>query len=103
LGSPPFKVRSRGDPLSLWILAAQSITLSLESQHRSKLIRANLIEANPDAQLQRTLKFNRAPQHQPSFGRLRGIESVQRAVVTSPSVVWRIVAKSRIAEFIPAQ
>lgn len=85
------------------ILAVQPIAHFFENQQRSKLIRAELIEVNPDAYLDGCPEIGHAPQQQPSLGRLRGVEPVQRAMVAPAPILRRIMAEPGIAEFFPAK
>ena len=56
-----------------------------------------------NAESERGTEIQRAPEEHSGLRRLRGVEPVQRAVVTPAAVVRRVVAKPRVAELIPAQ
>jgi len=68
-----------------------------------ELIRPDFVEADADTQLQRRPEIERAPQQQTSFGRLRGVESVERAVVATAAVVGSVGAEAGVAEFLTTQ
>lgn len=83
-------------------LNAEALALFIHDHHRPKLICPNLIEADSGAHPQRCPKFNRPPQQRSCFGRLRGVEPVQRVVIAT-AAVWRVVAEPRIAEIVAPQ
>jgi hypothetical protein len=68
-----------------------------------ELIRPNLVEADSDAHLQRGPEIERAPQQQPSLGRLRGVQFVQRAMVAAAAVVGSVGAEALVAKFLATQ
>ncbi len=61
------------------------------------------MEADTHPQLQRCPEIDGAPDEHSSFGRLRGIELVQRAVVAPPTIIRRIMTEPRVAKLIPVQ
>ena len=85
------------------LLAVQSVAFLLQHHQRLEFVRADLIKVESDAQLQRRPKVERAPQQQTRLGGLRGIQSVQRAVVAAAALVGGVRAEARIAEFLPAE
>jgi hypothetical protein len=68
-----------------------------------KLVRSDVIEVDPDAQLQRRPEVERAPQQQTRLGRLRRIEPVQRAVVATAAIVGSVRAEAGVTEFLAAE
>ena len=81
----------------------EPFTFLFHGKHRPELIRPDLVEADSDAQFQRRPEIERATQEQPSLGRLRGVESVERAVVTTAAIVGSVRAEAGIAEFLATQ
>ncbi len=70
-----------------------------EDEHGEELIGPDLVEANPDAQLQCCPEIDRTTDEQTGLGRLGSIQAVKRAVITA-AAVRRIRAQPRIAELI---
>ena len=79
------------------------VLLFLECQHRVELVCGNLVERDPDAQLQRGPEIEGTPEQKPGLGILRRIELVQRAVVAAASVVRCIRAQLRVTELLAPQ
>ncbi len=77
--------------------------LVFKDRERDELIRPYLIQPNPKSKLQCGLHVDRSAKQLPRLRRLRGVEPVQRTVITAPTLVGRIVAEIGIAQFIPAQ
>jgi len=71
-------------------LLIQPLALLFEDQHGVELVGADLIERDFHAQLQRSPEVERAADEQTPLARLRGIESVERAVVAAAAVLRRI-------------
>ncbi len=84
-------------------LLVQARLLLFDDQHGLKLICDDLIERQLDAQLQRRPKIERAPQQQTRLGGLRGIQSVQRAVVAPAAGIGRVGAERGITQLVPAE
>jgi len=82
------------------LLAVQSVAFLFERNQRPELVRRDLIEADPDPQLQRRPKVERAAQQQSRLGGLRGIQFVQRAVVTAATIVGSVGTEAGVAEFL---
>jgi hypothetical protein len=89
--------------MGVQLLAIQLFAFVFEDQNRVELIRANVIEGEVDAQLQRCPEIQGAPDEQASFRGLRRIELVERAVITPGAIVWGIRAQAWVAEFVAAQ
>ena len=89
--------------MRIQLLAVQLFAFVFEDQHRVELIRADVIEAEMDAQLQRRAEIQSAPNEEAGFRRLRPIQLVERTVVAPVTVVGRVGTQLRVAEFIPAQ
>ena len=89
--------------MGIQLLAVQLFAFVFEDQHRVELIRANVIEAEVYAQLERGAEVQSAPDEESGLRRLRPVEPVERAVVTSPAVVGGVGTERRIAEFVSAQ
>lgn len=85
------------------LLAVQCVAFLFERNQRPELVRRDLIEADPDPQLQRRPKVERAAQQQSRLGGLRGIQFVQRAVAAAAAIVGRIGTEAGIAEFVAAE
>ena len=85
------------------LLAVQLFAFVFEDQHRVELIRANVIKAEVDAQLQRRPQIQSAPVEEAGLRRLRPVELIERTVVAPFTVVGRVGAQLRVAEFVPAQ
>jgi hypothetical protein len=85
------------------LFAVQRITLLFQRHQRLELVRADLIEADSDAQLQRRPKVERAAQQQTRLGGLRRVQPVQRAVVAAAAIVRSVWAEAGVTEFRPAQ
>jgi hypothetical protein len=68
-----------------------------------ELIRPDLVERDPNAQLERRPKVECALQQQTRLGGLCGIQLVQRAVITAATMVGRIRAQPRVTEFVAAK
>lgn len=77
----------------------QALALCAQYEHGEELIGPDLVESDADAQLQGRSEVDCAADEQAGFGRLGGIQAVQRAVVAAVAV-RRIRAQHRIAEFI---
>jgi len=89
--------------LSLDPFTVQPFTFLFQDDHRCELIRADLVEADSDAQLQRRAKVNRETQQQTGLRGLSRIQLVQRAVITAATVVGRVRTETRVAELFAAQ
>ena len=72
------------------LLAVQRVAFLFQDHQRLKLVRADLIKVDSDAQLQRRPKIERAAQQQTRLGGLRCIQPVQRAVVAAAAVLRRV-------------
>ena len=81
----------------------EPLLLLFQHHQRSKLIGPDLIEADPNTQLQRRPQIERAPQQQTRLGGLRRIELVQRAVVAPAAIVRSVLAEAGVAEFVAAE
>lgn len=68
-----------------------------------ELVRADLVERDPDAQFQRRPKVERAPQQKTCLRRLRGIQSVERAVAAAAAIVGSVRAEAGVTEFVAPQ
>ena len=85
-------------------LSLQQVPLLRDDQHGAELVRANLVKADPDAQLERAHQIESAPDEQTLLCALGGVQAVQRAVVAPLAIVLRRVgAQAGIAQFLPAQ
>lgn len=100
---PESRPRSVGAPISGKVLPVELLPLVFNYEHGHELIRPDLVEADSDAQFQRRPEIERATQEQPSLGRLRGVESVERAVVTTAAIVGSVGAEAGVAEFLAPQ
>ena len=89
--------------MRIQLLAVQLFAFVFEDQHRVELIRADVIESDVDAQLQRGPEVQSAPDEETGLRRLRLVELVERAVVAPASVVGRIRTQAWIAEFVAAK
>jgi len=89
--------------MGIQLFAVQLFAFVFEDQHRVELIRANIIEAEVDAQLQCGPEVQSAPDEEACLRRLRLVEPVERTVVAPVTVVGRVGTQLRVAEFIPAQ
>ena len=78
------------------------LPLLFEGQHRVELIRADVVKAEVDAQLECGPEVQSTPDEETGLRRLRPVESVEWTVVTPATVVGRIGTQPRVAEFIPA-
>jgi len=85
------------------LLAVQRVAFLFEHHKRPELVGPDLVKANPDAQLQRRPKVERAPQQQSRFGGLCGIQLVERAVVAAAAIVRSVRAETGVTEFLPAE
>jgi hypothetical protein len=83
--------------MGIQLLAVQLFAFVFEDQHRVELIRADVIEAEVDAQLERGPEVQSAPDEEARLRGLRAVEPVERAVVTPVTVVGRIGAQLRVA------
>ncbi len=88
---------------STQLLSIQPVPFLLKNQHAVELVGGDLVEADIDTRLQRGAQIERVPEEQAGLRRLRGVELVERSVVTAATVVRRIGAELRIAKFLPAQ
>jgi len=88
--------------MALCALLLQARLLLFDDQHGVKLICGDLIERQPDAQLQRRSQIERPAQELAGFGRLRCIEAVERAVLAA-ATLGRIGTKSGVAQLVPPQ
>ena len=100
---PTRLLTTRADAGSRQLLAVQLFAFVFEDQHRVEFIRADVIEAEVYAQLERGPEIQSAPDEESGLRRLRPVEPVERAVVTPVAVVGRVGAERRVAEFVPAQ
>ena len=89
--------------MRLHLLAVQLFAFVFEDHHRAELVGADVVESDLDAELQRRPEVQSAADEQASLGRLRPVELVERAAVTSANVIGRIGTQLRVAEFVPAQ
>jgi hypothetical protein len=85
------------------LLAVQCVAFLLQYHQRLELVRANLIEADLDAQFQHRPEIQRAAQEQTHLGRLRRVQFGQRAMVTTPTIVRSVRAEAGVAEFLEPQ
>ena len=86
------------------LLPIEQIPLLGDDQHGEELVRANLVEADVDAQLERAHQIEGPPDQQSLLGALEGVQPVQRAMVTPLAFrFWRIGAQAGIAQFLAAQ
>jgi len=85
------------------LLAVQLFAFVFEDQHRVELVRADVIEAEVYAQLERGPEVQSATDKDARLGRLRAVELVERAVVTPAAAVGRIGAQLRVAQIVSAQ
>jgi hypothetical protein len=83
--------------------AFQAVPFLFEHHSGGELIRADFIEAEAEAQLQRGAEIQRSPEEQAGFRGLGGIEFVERAVIAAPAIVGSVGAQPRIAEFLAAE
>jgi hypothetical protein len=69
------------------LLTVQPVTFFFQHHQRPKLIGPDIIEADWDAQLQRSPDINGLSKQQAGFGRLCGVQPVERAPVTAAIVI----------------
>ena len=81
------------------LFTVQAVTFFFEDEHGEELISSDLIQANPDTQLQCRAKIDGAADEHPRLRGLRGVQSVQRAVVAT-AAIRRVRAQPRITEFV---
>lgn len=86
--------------MGIQLLTVQPFPLVFEDQHGAKLVRADLVEGDSDAQFQRAPEVERAPDEQTGLRGLRGVELVQGAVIASATVIGGVRTQPRIAEFL---
>ena len=89
--------------MGIQLVAVQLFAFVFEDQHRVEFIRANVIEGEVDAQLQRRTEVQCAPDEETGLRRLRLVELIERTVVAPVTVVGCVGTELRVAEFIPAQ
>lgn len=82
------------------LLALVPIPFFFEDLHRDELVGRNILEGDPDAQLESGAQVESAPDQDSGFRLLCGFEPVQRAVLTPPAVLGRLRAESRFAQLI---
>ena len=70
-----------GGPLSL-----QLVPLVVEDQHRVKLIGANVIQADMNAEAECGAHVQRASDDQPRFGGLRRLQQVEGAMIATAAI-----------------
>ena len=85
-------------------LSLQQVPLLRDDQHCAKLIPANLVKANVNAQFQSAYQIESAPDEQPFLRALGCVQPVQRAVIAALAVLLRCIgAQAWIAQFLAAQ
>jgi len=89
--------------MAVHLFAVQRVAFFFEHHQRSELIGPDLIEFDPDTQLQRSPKVERAPQQQTRLGGLSGVQLVERAVAASAAIVGSVWAEAGVAELLAAQ
>lgn len=89
--------------MRLHLLAVQLFALVFEDQHRVELIRADVIKAEVNTQLERGPEVQGATDEETRLRRLRAVELFQRAVVAAVAAVGRVGTQPRVAEFVSAQ
>ncbi len=87
-------------PSSRHLLPLHQVSSIFKRCHGEELIGPDLVERDPNAQLQRRSEIERAPQQQACLGGLRGVEAVQRAVIAAAAIVRSVKAEAGVAEFI---
>ena len=85
------------------LIPLQPIPLLGNDQHCLKFIGFDLIEGDPDAELERGHQIQRATDQQPFLGGLRSLKAVQWAVVTAALPVRSIGTEPWIAQFLAPQ
>ena len=88
--------------MALCALLLQARLLLFDDQHGVKLICGDLIERQPDAQLQRRTQIERPALELAGFRRLRGVQPIQGAMVAA-GALGRIRAEPGIAQLVPPQ
>jgi len=78
-------------------LAFVSPLLFFKHQHGLKLVGSDRAQGHMNTEPERGAEIQRTPEEHSSLGRLCGIKPVQRAMITPPTVIRRVVAKPRIA------
>lgn len=90
-------------PSSRHLPPLQRVSFIFKRCHGEELIRPDLVEADADAQFQGGPKVERAAEQHASFGGLRRIELVERAVAAAAAIIGRIGAESGVTEFLAAE
>ena len=86
------------------LLSLQQIPLLRDDLHCAELVRTNIVEPDPDAQLERAHQVESAPDEQALLRALGRVQPVERAVVAALAILLRRVgAQAGIAQFLPAQ
>lgn len=84
-------------------LAFQPVSFFFKYHQRVILVRSYRTQINLYPEPERNPQIQCAAEQHSSLGRLRGVEPVQRAVITPSAAVRRIMAESGIAQLISAQ
>ena len=82
------------------LLPVERVPLFLQHEHCVELVRAEVVEGDVDAQVERRLKVERAPDQEGGLGVLGGVERIERAGVSPPAVLRRVRAKIRLAQLV---
>jgi len=80
-------------------LAIQLVPLFIQDQHCVELVRPDIVQADVDAEVECRAQVECAPDEQPGFGGLRGVELVLGAVVAT-TAIGRVRTQARFAQFI---
>jgi len=83
-------------------LLVQARLFLFDDQNGVELVCGDLIERQPDAELQRRAQIERPSKELTGFGSLRGIEAVERAVVAA-AALGGVGAESGIAQLVSPQ
>jgi hypothetical protein len=85
------------------LLAFPLLMFVIKDEHRAKLICGDFIQCDLNARARGTAEIQRTPEEQPRFRRLRGIETVKRAVIAPTAAIGRLWAETGIAQLIPPE
>src|SRR5262249_30979318 len=77
--------------VSRQLLPLQPVPLLGDDHHGLELIRGDFVERDPHPKFQRAHDVQRATNHQPAFGRLGGIDLVERAAAAPGAAILRRV------------